>query len=155
VIVSGNPSLAVSTPAAGARRSVGDICADLDIEIVPTAARRGASQSCASQTMRRILDEHGEGHLILVLRSIVETGNNRGELVAPTIWAISDLIRAHPSWVAKGLGWLEALDRVDLGELRSQAKANRRAVAPRRALATMLYQQLRPIFEPESQGRMI
>lgn len=115
-----------------------DICADLDVEIVPTAARRGAGQSCASQTMKRILDEHGEGHLILVLRSIAETGNNKAELVAPTIWALSDLIRAHPSWVEKGLGWFEALDQVDLGELRAHAKANRRAVAPRRALATML-----------------
>jgi hypothetical protein len=155
VIVSGSSSLAASVPAAGAQRSVGDICADIDIEIVPTAARRGASQICASQTMKRILDEHGEGCLILVLRSIVETGNNKAELVAPTIWAISDLIRAHPSWVVKGLGWLEALDEVDLGELRTQARANRRAVAPRRALATMLYQRLPPIFEPESQGRML
>lgn len=136
-------------------RSVNEICGDLEIEIVATAVRRGPGQSCAVKTMQRILDEFGEGHLIIVLRSVVETGNNKRELVAPVLWAISDLVRSQPAWVATGLPWLEAFDQIDLGDLHVRAKANRKAVAPRKAIATMLFESLRPVFHPDNQRRMI
>lgn len=116
--------------------------------------RRGPAQTCAAQTIQRILNEHGEGHAILTLRTIVESENNRSELVAPVIWAVSDIIRAHPSWADTGLAFLEAFDAIDLGQLRALAKANRRAVAPRKAIATMLFQHLQPVFG-EKQRRLI
>lgn len=127
-------------------RSAAEICSDLDIEIVSTTARRGAGQTHAVQTIQRILAEHGEGHAILTLRTIVESENNRTELVAPTVWAVSDIIAAHPQWASKGLAFLEAFDGIDLADLRNRAKANRKAVAPRKAIATMLFEYLSVAF---------
>lgn len=117
------------------------ICDDLDIRVIPTTKHRDTMETCALQTLERILAEFGEGHLTLVLRSIVETGNNKRELVAPVIWALSDVIRAHPSWPTT-TAWLDALDECDLAEFRSQAKANRRAAQPRAAISTMLFERL-------------
>lgn len=104
--------------------------------------------------MERILAEHGPQHLTLVLRSIVETGNNGLELVAPTMWAISDIVLAHPAWTAT-TDWLDAMDRAGLSGMRTRAKANRKAARPRQAIATMLFEHLSGIFDVEDQGRLI
>src|SRR5579871_5010664 len=105
-----------------------EILADLGITVVPSTVYRRECQTFAASTMQSLLDKFGAEHLILTLRSIVETENNGRELVAPTIWAISDILLAHPEWPASGLKWLEALDSVDLAGLRELAKENRRAV---------------------------
>ena len=126
--------------------ALASICADLGISVIPTTKYRDTMETCAVQTMERILAEYGEGHLTIVLRSIVETGNNKRELVSPTIWAISDLIRAHPEWSAT-TAWLDALDDCDLADMRARAKANRRAAQPRQAISTLLYARMAPQFE--------
>ncbi len=130
------------------------ILSDLEIEVVDMRVRRGPGQTCATQTMERILAEHGAQHLTIVLRSIVETENNKMELVAPTIWAVSDIILAHPSWCAT-TAWLDAMDAIDLSDLRERAKANRQAVKARQAMATMLFEKLRETFALETQPRLV
>lgn len=130
------------------------ICSDLDIQVIPTTKRRGPGETCATQTMERILAEHGPQHLTLVLRSIVETENNGLELVAPTMWAISDIVLAHPTWTAT-TDWLDAFDRADLSDMRARAKANRRAAQPRQAIATMLFEHLSKTFDVADQGRLL
>jgi len=130
------------------------ICADLAIRVIPVTRRRAPGETCATRTMERILAEHGPQHLTLVLRSIVETGNNGLELVAPTMWAISDIVLAHPAWTAT-TDWLDAMDRAGLSGMRTRAKANRKAARPRQAIATMLFEHLSGIFDVEDQGRLI
>jgi hypothetical protein len=130
------------------------ILADLEIEVVDIRVRREPGQTCATVTMERILAEHGPGHLTLVLRSIVETTNNRRELVAPVILAISDLILSHPEW-PQTTQWLDALDGIDIAEIRQIAKANRVAAPIRPAISTMIYLHLREIFAPQAQKRLI
>lgn len=125
--------------------ALASICSDLEIRVIPTTKHRDTMETCAVQTMERILAEHGEGHLTIVLRSIVETGNNKRELVAPVIWAISDIIRAHPQWTST-TAWLDALDQCNLAEIRSVAKANRRAAPPRAAISTILFEKVAPKF---------
>ena len=78
-------------------------------------------------------------HAKLVLLSVAETRNNARELTSPVLWAISDLVAAHPQWAARASDWFAAFDKVDLGQVRAFAKRNRHAVKPRAALATMLY----------------
>lgn len=121
--------------------NLSDILAELEIVIVPLTKQRGARETFADNTMVRILAEHGAGHLRSVLMSIVETGDNSKMLIAPVIWAISDVLLAHPSWF--GSGWLDALDKIDLSDMHERAKANRQAAQPRQAIATMLFEQLR------------
>ncbi|HWL06741.1 MAG TPA: hypothetical protein VNQ99_17695 [Xanthobacteraceae bacterium] len=131
-----------------------DICRDLDIEIIEVHQTQGPGQTRAVKTMERIMNEHGEGHLIMVLRTIMESANNKTELVAPTIWAISDLILAHPEWPDTGLAWLEAFDGISLPQIRQKAKGNRSAAQPRAAICTLINDKLLPIFGDNRQGRL-
>jgi hypothetical protein len=52
----------------------------------------------------------------------------------------------HPEWADTGLRWLEVFDRIDLGEMQRQAKANRDAVPQRHGIATMLFRELSAAF---------
>lgn len=122
-----------------------DLCAELGISVIPTTKQRDIMETCAINTLGRILNEHGAAHLRSVLLSIVETESNRRNLVAPIIWAVSDVLLAHPSWF--GSAWLDAMDGIDLGEMHDRARANRRAAQPRQAIATMLFDKLRATFE--------
>lgn len=124
------------------------ICADLGIELIPCNVTVTPMRTKASATLRRMLDQYGEGHVIITLRTIVESSGNERALTAPAIWGVSDLVLAHPSWPEHGLAWIEAFDDIDLIELAKVAKANRKAVPKREAMAAMLYERLAPIFDP-------
>lgn len=73
-----SPSTAPDTAAALAR-----ILDALEIEIVPTYVSRRPRQTCAGQTLPRILADHGETHLTLLLRTIVESEGNEFALIGP------------------------------------------------------------------------
>lgn len=128
---------------------------ELQIRAISVHGYRGPMETMAVDSMERILRQHGYAHLKMVLMSIVETPNNKRELVGPVIWAVSDVIRAHPTWPERAGEWFRAIDCISLGEMRLRAKANRKAARMRGAIATMLFQHLKPIFEPERQGRLI
>jgi hypothetical protein len=112
---------------------------ELEIRMVSTRAYRGPGVTMATACLRSILQQHGYGHTKLVLMSISETRSNDRELVAPVIWAISDLIVAHPKWADRVSDWLAAFDKVDIRQLRAFARLNKSAVPPRAALATLLF----------------
>jgi len=103
--------------------------------------------------MRRILEQHGEGHLIIVLRTIVESSGNESALAAAAVLSVSDLVLAHPKWPEHGLAWIEAFDAIDLLDLTRKARANRKAAPKRAAMAAMLYERLSLIFDPPSKPR--
>lgn len=123
--------------------TVESICPDLGITIAQCHEPTGPLRTKAGQTLRRMLVEHGEGHLIITLRTIVESSGNERALTASGIQGVSD-----PSWSDHGLAWIEAFDNIDLVELAKMAKANRKAVPKREAMAAMLYERLAPIFDP-------
>lgn len=125
---------------------------ELGVVVVPVTKQRAPMETCAVNTLARILNDHGSEHLRSVLMSIVETENNKRMLVAPVIWAVSDILLAHPSWF--GGDFLEAMDQIDLSELYDRAKTNRRAAQPRQAVATMLFDTLRQQFQSEEQARL-
>jgi hypothetical protein len=127
---------------------------DLGIAVIPFERYRHPGETHAAETMQRILDRRGAGHLTFVLRSIVETINNKRELVAPMLWAISDMAIAHPEWT-QTTQWLDAIDSIDLEEIRHIAKANRNAAPLRPAIATMIYLHLREVFDPKDQRKLI
>lgn len=129
------------------------ICDELGIRVVPVTKQREPMETCAVNTLARILNEHGQEHLRSVLMSIVETENNKRMLVAPVIYGLSDILIAHPSWF--GGDFLEAMDKIDLAEMQQMAKPNKKAVPIRRAIATMLFDELRKTFQPTEQGRLL
>jgi hypothetical protein len=128
-------------------RSAQRLCRDIGIKIIPTTAARRAMQTHAGQTIARLIRSHGQGHAVIVLRSIVESTGNESELRAETIIAVSNIILAHPRWPALGLAFIEAFDGVDLRLIRNIAKESR--VRPLRdAIATMLFIQLGEALGP-------
>ena len=113
----------------------------LGITIVPTYRRRQSAQSHARSTMRKIREEHGDGHLVFVLRCIQETRNNSNELWSETIGAISDIFLQRPDWAEKGGQILDAFDNIPLGELRGKA-IKLRSWPVRTSLRMLIYTKL-------------
>ena len=123
---------------------VASICSEFGIAVVPPCRRRAegaALETCAASTLHRLLSDWGEFHLREVLLSIVESAGNERALTAPVMWAVSDLLLAHPTWF--GSDWLDALDAIDLSALHESVKANRKAVQPRAAIAAILFERMK------------
>ena len=148
------PEIAVRSPkppiGVEMSNAVARICANLGVEICkPHEHQPVAGKTSARATLERLYRDHGEGHLVLVLRTITETENAHIRIDTFTLQAISGLIIAHPEWVNSGLRWLEVFDRIDLSEMQTRAKFNRDVVAQRDGIATMLYQELSRAFEED------
>lgn len=121
------------------------LLSELDIAIVRCNETPGPMKSFADNTMERIFAAHGEAHMRSVLIAISQTGRNSRMLVAPVLWAVSDVLKAHPEWF--GSSFLDAMDRIDLKQLYATAREGRSVVQPRQALAAMLFERLRGRFE--------
>jgi hypothetical protein len=120
---------------------------EFNIRIVPISQSycRGARQTCAGRTLEHVFRMHGYDITRSTLMTFCETAApNKHALIAPVILAVSDVIKAYPSWF--GTVWLEAFDTIDLGEMFLQASANRRIAKPRQQLATLIYEKMRPHF---------
>ena len=130
------------------------ILESLEIRVIPTTKQREPGETCAINTIENLFRDYGAAHVMIVLRSIAETVNNRMELVAPTIAAVSDVILAHPTW-SQTTEWLDEMDKIDLTAMREAAKMNRRAVPLRRAMATLLFAELSKKFVVEKQGALL
>jgi hypothetical protein len=115
------------------------LLAELEITVIDLQRYRGPGATMATACLESILQQYGYAHLKMVLMSIAETSNNKRELVAPVLWAVSDLIRAHPAWAERATDWFDAFDRVDIRQLRAFARLNKSAVKPRATLATLLF----------------
>ncbi|RZN33903.1 hypothetical protein [Bradyrhizobium sp. Leo121] len=77
--------------------TLANLCDELGISIVPVTRQRKLMETFAHDTLERILREHGADHLRSVLITIVETGDaNKRQLVTPVIYAVSDILLAHP-----------------------------------------------------------
>jgi hypothetical protein len=135
-------------------QSLATILDELGISVVPVTKQRALMETHAINTMERILSNRGETNLRDTLMSIVETKNHKRELVAPVIWSISDILKAHPGWFS-GEKWFGALDEADIADMRAKAKTNKAVARPRQAIATMLLDHLRKYFDPEEQARLI
>jgi hypothetical protein len=70
-----------STTAKGWRMStIESICADLGITIAQCHEPTGPLRTKAGQTLRRLLLDHGDGYVIITLRTIVESSGNERAL---------------------------------------------------------------------------
>jgi hypothetical protein len=79
----------------------------------------------------------------------MESDGNGDHVNEFTLLAISDVMLAHPEWPEKGLGWFEAFDKVDLGDIiREQARRNRDTVPQRHGIASALHRELSTMFDP-------
>lgn len=101
-------------------------------------------------TLQKVV-AHGEEHLSMVLKLIVETKDNACELWAATITAISNLLLAMPWLVDRGLKLYDDFDAIDLGVLRWRAKKLKNA---RQEVWAIMFNLLADHFFYEEQGEM-
>ena len=95
---------------------------------------------------------HGEDHLTIVLKLIIETRGNAAELWAATITAISGLLLAMPWLEHRGLDLFDQFDRIDLAALRRRAKAIKRT--NKQEVWAVMFNLLCDHFHSEEQGDM-
>ncbi|KHJ55129.1 hypothetical protein LA66_00105 [Aureimonas altamirensis] len=108
-----------------AKGSLDTLMDGLGIRLIPVWRRRGPGQSHARATIRAILEDHGEAHLVIVLRAIRESRGNAGALWSETIWALSDVLLRERAWLDRPSDLFAALDCVDLNAMRDEALALR------------------------------
>jgi hypothetical protein len=71
----------------------------------------------ARARLQVLLERRGEQHVLLLLRTIIESEGNGNALVEPIVSAVSSVIVDRPQWTDKGLAWIEAFDTLDLNGL--------------------------------------
>ena len=127
-------------------KTLASLLREFQVEIIDNARNRSrtARQTCASKTLANIFRLHGYDHLRTVIMTFVETKPNKRALIAPVIWAVSDVLNAHPGWF--GETWFQVMDGIDLTEMFERASANRRVAPPRSAVATLIFERMREQF---------
>lgn len=135
--------------------ALASICAELDVRVIPATVRRTPGATKCGEVLDYILEKRGEGHVILLLRTLMESEGNRMALVEPIIRAVSNVMLARPDWPNKGLAWLEAFDAIDLCDLWDKSKLDKGAPRPRLGVEARLNDRLRTIFNETAQERLI
>jgi hypothetical protein len=127
------------------------ICDEFGIRIVDKHRYPEPGETRAVETLARILRRYGEGHLRLVLSTLAETDNNKGQLDEVLFWAASDMVRACPEIIERRAGdWLTMWDACPVGELQYAAQDLRGVVPLRFALGGMLYERIVRAFGPRA-----
>ena len=127
----------------------------LGITYYPPNRQRAKNQqlaTCCDRFVGRLIEQHGLPHVTMVLRAIAESEGNGNALISDVIGAVSDIVLAHPRWPAMGLAFIEALDHVNLLDVRKTAKAAN--VHPLRVgVATLIAIELAKILGPSRPPR--
>jgi hypothetical protein len=118
----------------------------LDITIIQNNESARPNTTKARGKLQRILDQHGEQHLILVLRTILESESNSKALIDPVICAVSTVMLKYPAWPETGLRWIEAFDDINLLHLHNIVRPLKPDEPARSALAGIIVEKLWPIF---------
>jgi hypothetical protein len=134
--------------------------ADHGITYVAPAQQRGRIPltTCCGPFIDRLIARHGVPHVAFVLKTIMETDGNAGELIADTIGAVSDIVLLHLRWAELGGAWLETFDQINLAKVRRIAKASR--VRPlKSAIAAIIHLRLEEVLgssvpKPEKVARL-
>ena len=71
----------------------------------------------ARARLQRLLERRGEQHVVMLVRTIIESEGNESALVEPVVSAVAMVISDFPKWTDKGLAWIQAFDALDLNGL--------------------------------------
>jgi hypothetical protein len=133
---------------------IDDLCGRAGVRIVPRKKRRHGRETHARQTLRNLARDCGDGHVLFVLRAIAENDRNKTALWSEIIWAVSDIVIMRPDLADQGLAFMEALDEIDLNELRLAAKAMN--VGPARdVLRVMLTERVSKVLLRSDSARQL
>lgn len=94
------------------------ICSEFEIQIIKANEYPGPNQTRAVASIDRIRRKHGDGHLRIVLSTILEAGPQGAIIDEYTVWSVSDLVEACSDWIEQDLSsWYEAWDNLPVGQV--------------------------------------
>lgn len=132
---------------------------EMGIGIRHAGERKKPGETYAAGRVQALIAKHGREHVWRVLYALTESENHKADLTGSVIGAISDLFLAFPDWSERLGEFMDALDRIDLSEMRAMAKsgpgpdgdpANRRTL-----IAAYLQFALLPLMEQPEQGELV
>ncbi|HVI27513.1 hypothetical protein [Hansschlegelia sp.] len=130
------------------------LCSQLGIRIVPRSRRCRPRETRARRALTKLVANQGEGHVIFVLRTIVQSTENRASLWSETIMAVSDIVRLRPDLANRGGAFMEAFDRIALEDVRARARAM--GIGPKRqVMRVLITDRLEAELDPPTQGRLL
>lgn len=131
------------------------ICEEFDVKIIKANEFPKPGETRAVATLLAVLEKYGEGHLRLVVSTLMETKGNQGLMTAPILWATSDLVEACSEWIEKDLSdWYQAWDKIPLGWITWHCQSLYGIVKVRQAAAGAMYLMLR-IYTKHSADREV
>lgn len=93
------------------------ICDEFGVEIIPPHRYPELGQTRAVKTILRIIRKHGLDHMRWVMRTLVETSNNKALIDETGLWAASDLVIAYRQDLERDpSAWFEVWDQVPVGQ---------------------------------------
>ena len=88
-----------------------DICAET-IQRILCSHDRPIIEASARAELERVRRYYDEGHVNLLIVTIIESVDNENALVAPAIRAVHSVMTRRPEWTKKGSEWLDAFDHL-------------------------------------------
>lgn len=140
------------------------LCKDLGIEVMAgnRPMRFGPTSPPATNAghlIQKLINRHGEIHAWAVLTALTQSENHKVDLTSAMIGAVSDLFLAYPAWAERLGEFMDALDLIDLSELRQMAKRGPGIDGgrPKVRIMTAAYLQLllEPVMQPRSQEELL
>jgi hypothetical protein len=141
-----------------------ELCRSLEIECLPGNVPNRVSPTSRARTnavalIQKIINRHGEDHAWAVLYALTETENHKADLTSAMIGAISDLFCRFPEWRDRLGDFCEAMDIMDLTDLRQMARSgpgiDGKPPKQRMLLAAYLQLLLAPVMDPPAQEEMV
>ncbi|GBD48080.1 hypothetical protein [Methylopila sp. Yamaguchi] len=130
------------------------LCDQLGISIVKRSRRCRPRETRARRALTKLAESQGDGHVVFVLRTIVQSANNKASLWSETILAVSDVVRLRPDLSDRGGAFMEAFDRISLEEVR--ARARRMGIGPKRqVMRVLITDRLESELDPPAQRRLL
>lgn len=131
--------------------SVQSLCDEFEVRVVHKNKVPRLGETRAVGTLRKLIDRHGMDEARIVMRTLVETENNKHSLEAETIGAAADLLRARrEQYEADPSRWFAVWDRCPVAELQAIANDLRGFVPVRAALGGLIAERLWRAYGPLS-----
>lgn len=113
---------------------VQDLCDEFGLRIIPPSRYPDIGETRAPKTILKIIRKHGMDHARWVIRTVMETANNKTLADETALWAISDLVVAYwEDMQGDPEAWFEVWDSVPVGRRQWEIQQRLSGVVNQRA----------------------
>jgi hypothetical protein len=125
------------------------VCGEFGLRIIAPTRYPDIGETRAPKTILKIIRKRGEDHARWVIRTVMETNNNKVLADEAGLWAISDLVLAYWDDIqADPEAWFEVWDSVPVGRRQWEVQQRLSGIVNQRAaLAGVVNQHLYERFD--------